>query len=73
MSFNMCNALTLFQSFMDHTMAGLTDNGLVTFFDDLLVYGHIRENVVQRTRKVFRRLREANLYVNLDKYDFHIR
>jgi hypothetical protein len=37
-------------------MAGLTDNGLVTFFDDLLIYGHSRKKVVQRTRKCLQRL-----------------
>jgi hypothetical protein len=31
---------------MNYTMAGLTDNGFMTFFDDLLIYGHIQENVI---------------------------
>ena len=73
MPFGMCNAPASFQAFMDHTMAGLTDNGLVTFFDDLLIYGHTREEVVQRTRECLQRLQDAGLYVKLDKYDFYIR
>jgi hypothetical protein len=38
---------------MNYIMAGLTDNDLMTFFDDLLIYGYIRKNVVQRTQKIF--------------------
>jgi hypothetical protein len=49
MPFSMCNASASFQAFMNHTMAELTDNSLITFFDDLLIYSHSREEVVQRT------------------------
>jgi hypothetical protein len=49
MPFSIYNAPASFQAFIDHTIAGLINNNLITFFNDLLIYSYSREEVVQRT------------------------
>jgi Reverse transcriptase (RNA-dependent DNA polymerase) len=57
---------------VDYALAGLTDNTCVSFFNDILVYGNTREQVVKRTREVLQHLRKAGLFIRLHKCQFHV-
>jgi hypothetical protein len=73
MPFGLCNAPATFQAFVDNILAGLIDNGLVAYADDILIYGNTYEEVVSRTRECLERLRKAGLFVKLEKCQFHVR
>jgi hypothetical protein len=71
MPFGLCNGPASFQGFIDHVLDGLIDNTLVAFFDDILIYGATREEVVKNTRECLQRFRDAGLFVKLSKCEFH--
>nr|CAH7756694.1 unnamed protein product [Callosobruchus chinensis] len=68
MSFGLKGALSTFQRVMDNILRGL-DNTMV-YTDDILVYSTSLQEHVVSLKKVFQRLRERNLKVQLDKSEF---
>jgi RNase H-like domain found in reverse transcriptase/Reverse transcriptase (RNA-dependent DNA polymerase) len=72
MPFGVANGPAWFQKYVDHALTGLTDNTCVSFFDDILIYGDTREEVVERTREVLARFRKTGLFVKLEKCSFHV-
>jgi hypothetical protein len=46
MSFSIYNVSTSFQTFMNHIIAELINNNLITFFNNLLIYDYSREEIV---------------------------
>lgn len=61
-------APALWQRFMDKTLNGLV--GTQCFFDDIIIQGKTKEELLQRLRLVFYRLREKNLKLNREKCKF---
>ena len=43
----------------------------MAFFDNILIYGATREEVVKNTRACLQRFRDAGLFVKLLKFEFH--
>jgi Reverse transcriptase (RNA-dependent DNA polymerase) len=72
MPFGLCNAPATWQRFIDNVLKGLTDDELIAYLDDILIYGETIEEVQERTRRCLQRLREAGLSVKLSKCKFHV-
>jgi transposase InsO family protein len=73
MPFGLTNCPSNFQRMVNNTLAGLVDDILVAFFDDILVYSETFEQHVIDVRRTLDRLRGRNLYANIIKCFFNKR
>ena len=73
MPFGLCNAPASFQSYINDALYEYLDDFCITYMDDVLVYskGTLEEHI-QQVRKVLQRLHERELYVKLEKCEFHV-
>ena len=67
MPFGLCNAPSNFQAFIDSVMGELTNTELVTFLDDILIYGNTLKQLQGRILQCLDRLQANGLYVSLKK------
>jgi hypothetical protein len=72
MFFGFINALAIFQAYINHALAGLVDTICVVYFDDILIYSQDQKLHIQAVCKILVRLRVWGLYINLQKFEFHI-
>jgi len=70
MPFGLRNAPSTFQRVMDNVLQGLQGKICLVYMDDIIVYSASLQEHINNLRIVFRRLREANLKVQLDKSEF---
>lgn len=70
MPFGLTNAPATFQRVMDFLFGDLRFKGVLAYLDDILIHGTTFEETLQLLRKVFVRLRAANLTLNLPKSHF---
>ena len=64
MPFGLCNDPATFERLMASVVRGLTYNAFLVYFDDVIVIGCTFQEQLRNLRKVFRRLREAQLKLN---------
>src|ERR1700738_290903 len=72
MPFGLCNGPGTFQHFTNDTFRDYLDKFLTIYLDDLLIYSKTLKEHKVHVCKVLERLREAWLYVKLQKYQFHV-
>ena len=68
MPFGMTNAVATFQRLMNNLVSGL--DGVNVYIDDIVVYSTCWREHLERLQKLFLRLREARLTINLAKSVF---
>ena len=73
MPFSLCNAPGTFQAFINETLRDFLDNFCTAYLNDILIYSDTEEEHIKHVRQVLRRLREAGLFLNINKYDFHVK
>ena len=61
MPFGLCNAPSTFERLMENIMAGLQWESLLIYLDDVIVFGKTIEEELNRLKRVFQKLRQANL------------
>src|SRR5436190_3289326 len=69
-SFDLINALTIFQVYINHALCDLVDNFCIVYFDDILVFSKFKEEHYQYLQLIIKYLYCIELYVNLKKYKF---
>lgn len=70
MPFGLKNAPATFQRVMDNVLRGLQGHICLVYMDDIIIFStSLQEHMVNLT-KVFKRLRETNLKIQLDKSEF---
>ena len=67
------NAPSAFQRVIDQVLTGLTWRFALVYLDDILVFSRTFDDHLDHLHQVFRRLREANLFVRGDKCRFALR
>ena len=72
MPIGLCNAPASFQRMMETVLTGLTDEGVVVYIDDILIYSETEEEHVRLTKEVLNRLRKHGLCANIKKSFFHV-
>jgi Reverse transcriptase (RNA-dependent DNA polymerase) len=72
MPFNLINASTTFQSYINEALRGYLDIFYIIYLDDIMVYSERVEDHEEHVRKVLERLRQYNLYIKLLKYLFSV-
>lgn len=70
MPFGLKNAPSTFQRVMDNVLRGVQNESCLVYLDDIIVYSVSLQEHIERLREIFKRLRTANLKVQLDKSEF---
>ena len=70
MPFGLKNAPATFQRLMDNILRGLQEDTCMTYLDDIIVYSVSLKEHLQKLKKVFDRLAQANFKIKLEKCDF---
>ena len=70
MLFGLCNAPVTFQHLMQNTLGELNLAYCVIYLDDVIVFGHMEEEHLERLHLVFERFREFNLKLKPSKWSF---
>lgn len=73
MPFGLCNAPGTFQSFINETLRAYLDEFCTAYLDDILIYSDSEEEHVEHVKKVLNKLREAGLYLDINKCEFHVK
>jgi len=71
MPFGLTNASATFQRFINNTLRHLIDKGVIVYLDDILIYSKAMEEHEQLVKEVLQALQDKDLYIELDKSDFH--
>src|SRR5215208_5588746 len=71
MPFGLTNAPATFQRFINNTLRHLLDKGVIVYLNDILVYSEMIEEHERLIKEVLQALSENNLYVELEKSEFH--
>ena len=70
MPFGLTNAPVIFCNLMNNVLYDFLDNFIVVCLDDIVIYSRGIEDHVIYLSKVLSRLREYELYVKREKYEF---
>ena len=70
MPFGLCNAPSTFQRLMDHVLSDLKYSNVLVYMDDIVVFSKTFDEHISHLRKVFDRIRCANLKINPRKCSF---
>uniref|UniRef100_A0A0A9X844 Retrovirus-related Pol polyprotein from transposon 17.6 n=2 Tax=Lygus hesperus TaxID=30085 RepID=A0A0A9X844_LYGHE len=68
--FGLRNAPSTFQRVMDNILRGIANEYCCVYLDDIIVFSTSLQEHINRLEAVFKRLRAANLKIQLDKTDF---
>src|SRR5215217_9516333 len=72
MSMGLTNASATWQRYINHLLHDLLNEGVVVYLNDVLIYiKNDSDKHQQLVFEVLRRFEEAELYVDLDKTQFH--
>jgi hypothetical protein len=72
MPFGLTNALATFMRMMDDILRPFTNNFVVVYLDDILIYNKTWEEHLQHIQRVLHTLQYHKLYANLEKSSFGI-
>ena len=72
MPMGLCNAPASFQRMMDTIFADLSDEGVIVYIDDILIYSETEEEHGKLVEEVLRRIRKYNLCAAIKKCRFHV-
>jgi hypothetical protein len=71
MPFGLTNASGTFQALINDTLVSYLDEFAVALLDDIIVYSNTLEEHTAQVQKVLERLAQSDLFVQLDKCEFH--
>ena len=72
MSFEFCNALEIFQFFINETLRKYLDNFCIVYLNDILIYSNNFEKHQKHVHKVLDKLRKEHIYLNIKKCQFNV-
>lgn len=70
MPFGLKNAPATFQKVMDGILRGIQNEKCLVYLDDIIIFSTSLQEHLERLREVFKRLRESNFKIQLDKSEF---
>jgi len=71
MPFGLANAPSTFQAYINKAIAGYVESFCIVYLDDILIFSDSLEEHWGHVAKVLERLRQFQLYANLQKYQFY--
>ena len=73
MPFGLCNAPSTFPSMINDVFHDLLDEGVVVYFDDILIYSEDEKSHINLVHQVMERIRVAKLCCSIKKSDIRVR
>jgi hypothetical protein len=73
MSFELCNASTSFQSYINSTFQNYLNHFCTVYIDDILIYNLNKREHVEHVLKILRRLKEKDLQLDINKCAFEVK
>jgi hypothetical protein len=73
MPFDLTNALTIFQAYVNEILIGLFNIICITFLDNICIYSDLIEKYEKHVRQILDKLRTYGFYYKLSKYEFSIK
>ena len=71
-SFDLYNTPGIFQYYMNDTFHEFLDKFLIIYLDDIFIFSNILAEYKRYVYQVLEKLQEAELYLKLSKYQFHV-
>ncbi|CAM4706099.1 unnamed protein product [Leuciscus chuanchicus] len=71
MPFGLSNSPAIFQGFMNEIFRDMLHRFVIIYIDDILIYSSNLDEHILQVKKVLQRLREYQLYLKLEKCEFH--
>ncbi len=72
MFFELINKFTFFQHYINDVLFNCLHKFYQTYLNDILIYSKILKKHRTHVKKVLNKLREVNLQININKYEFKI-
>ena len=72
MLFELCNAPSMFQSYINSSLREYLDYFVTTYLNDILIFNDIEFEHIEQVLKVLRRLKKRGLQLNIDKCEFSV-
>ncbi len=72
LSFKLTNELIFFQQYMNNVLWNFLNDFCQVYLDDILIYSKMRKKHRDHVKLVLRRLREAELQMNIRKCEFNV-
>lgn len=73
MPFGLTNAPAIFQELMNDILRDMIDVSVIVYLDDIIIFGRTREETIEATKKVLKRLRKNHLYCKAKKCEFLVK
>ena len=70
-SFKLYNASITFQAFINNILRKYLDVFYIAYLDNILIYSNIKKKYIYYISKILKKLQQANLYLDINKCDFH--
>jgi hypothetical protein len=71
--FGLTNAPATWQQYINHVLHDFLDRFCTAYLDDILIYSDNEEEHIQHVTQVLAALREANLFLDIKKCEFHVK
>lgn len=72
MSFELCNASSTFQSYINNSLQEYLNHFIIAYLNNVLIYSEIEKEHHEQVLKILRRLKERDLQLDINKYEFSI-
>ena len=71
MFFDLVNAFSTFQHFINDVLHEYLNVFCTTYIDDILIYSKNKKEHIKHVNKILERLKKADLQADIDKSEFH--
>ncbi|MGL4357092.1 MAG: reverse transcriptase/ribonuclease H family protein, partial [Cetobacterium sp.] len=71
MPYGLSNSPSVFQNYMNEIFREYLNKFVIVYIDDILIYSHHQEEHITHVKLVLQKLREHQLYLKLEKCEFH--
>ena len=71
MFFDLVNALSAFQHFINDVLHEYLDVFCTTYIDNILIYSKFKKKHIKHVNKVLEKLKKADIQADIDKSKFH--
>ena len=72
LSFDFMNESASYQHYMNNVLFEYFNDFVQAYFDDVLIYNKIRKKHIEHVRKIFKKLIDVNLQINIEKCEFYV-
>ena len=70
--FDLCNVFETFQIFINKTFQEYLNDFCTIYLNDIFIYNNLKAKHIKHVNKILFKLKKTNLYLNIDKCEFHV-